>query len=1303
MDYEDSDASFGNGFQEDYLNYADSSGITSLPIQQPVIQPIAQPIVQPIVQPVAPVVAPEVQQVQPVIQQQPLTPFAPPVVEQVAQEENTGVFGLPSVQPPPVAPPVQPAAPAGPDPKAIDALTNQILGQGLTSKWTGEGFGSAEKNAADMAKILAGIGITDIKQFGKFTQTGIQTEVRPDGQGGFIDDKGNPVDPSIVKSEYQAGEAGDTTTYTAPVGTQEVFGNKVTKQAVPNTYSERQTGNFFGGTFSGKGNTGYGVQFDSQGNPIFYTQGASSNDLAQLIKDLGPIGQIALAAATGGMSLPAQLATNAGIQLLAGGNLGDIVKGTALSYLGGQAGNLISGSSGITDLLGKTGSDIAARTTQQFVGSGGKADLGQALLGNVVGSGVNSVIGELPGLDSLSATDKNLTSNLIAAVATGTPIDQAIQNALVGKASSEARSAVAEARNAAPAPQTYEEMMAGITPKMPDQPSVDTGPSNDEILKQIGYEPEPATVSQEPQNINELLAQLEPLKEKAAPGVNVAEQQAAAERIAQEQAARERAYQEQADRDAQERQAAIQKANEEAEAAQRAHDEQVAQETKAAKERQDAIDKEAAEAKQADDARAQAKAKADQEEHDAQVAKDAQAAVERQAAIDRERAQAEADQRAYDEQIAREAQEAKDTQDAIDRANAEAEKQVVPEPTPEPKTVTELLRQIQPEPVVEPVATPVVEEPVVQPVAEEPVAPPTVSQEPATIDELLRQIQPEPVAPPVAQPVAEEPVAQPVAEEPVAQPTVTEEPANISQLLRELNPYAEPTQEGRTLPQEVPQITEEPKAQELPFNVDSILQTLSEPVVSQPVELPSPDEDFAPTVTEPAQEMTVQQEPEDLDSLLAALNLSQAPDAQPSTDLSESELDSLKLMNLISAGGEDTSTTEPSTQASDSLINQAATDTLGTETQNAEEPAVEKDKAMDEIDFSQIPGDYGSSLADELTRSITDTGNASSLFSGDGGIDIADLLANSEQYPDAYASGNLDPYNNFNPEDYKDAFASGNLGENNQGYYDEITGKFVQDPLGGLLNPLGDDVGNIDPNSKWEYSQTMPGVWVSDSGDIKDLRYLPNTEKTMTGAQIMKKAGVAAGSGGKSSTSTAKAAAKPGTSPGTNNTQMLMALMAMMAMMNNKGGGGSSASSVIPALSANRSQLPYAPTGRPGAGGQNYFSPTTYTPKAAGGGLMALAGGGMSNLGGYSDGGRLLKGPGDGVSDSIPATIGGKQPARLATGEFVVPARIVSELGNGSTEAGAKKLYAMMDRVQKARRKTKNVAADTKAHKYLPA
>jgi hypothetical protein len=119
----------------------------------------------------------------------------------------------------------------------------------------------------------------------------------------------------------------------------------------------------------------------------------------------------------------------------------------------------------------------------------------------------------------------------------------------------------------------------------------------------------------------------------------------------------------------------------------------------------------------------------------------------------------------------------------------------------------------------------------------------------------------------------------------------------------------------------------------------------------------------------------------------------------------------------------------------------------------------------------------------------------------------------------------------------------------------------------------------------------------------------------------------------------------------------------------------------------------------------NYsYNPDTqeYVQQQATGGLSDA----HYNLGGYSDGGRLLRGPGDGVSDSIPATIGHKQPARLADGEFVVPARIVSELGNGSTEAGARKLYAMMDRVQAARKKTigkDRVAHNSRADKYLPA
>jgi hypothetical protein len=136
------------------------------------------------------------------------------------------------------------------------------------------------------------------------------------------------------------------------------------------------------------------------------------------------------------------------------------------------------------------------------------------------------------------------------------------------------------------------------------------------------------------------------------------------------------------------------------------------------------------------------------------------------------------------------------------------------------------------------------------------------------------------------------------------------------------------------------------------------------------------------------------------------------------------------------------------------------------------------------------------------------------------------------------------------------------------------------------------------------------------------------------------------------------------------------------------------------------------------------FNPDTYRPARgyAGGGITALAGGGdydmvvgeqpmyqtyaaggISNLGSYSDGGRMLKGPGDGMSDSIPASIANKRPARLARDEFVVPADVVSHLGNGSSDAGAKQLYAMMDRVRKARTGTKKQGKEINAGRFVPA
>jgi hypothetical protein len=133
------------------------------------------------------------------------------------------------------------------------------------------------------------------------------------------------------------------------------------------------------------------------------------------------------------------------------------------------------------------------------------------------------------------------------------------------------------------------------------------------------------------------------------------------------------------------------------------------------------------------------------------------------------------------------------------------------------------------------------------------------------------------------------------------------------------------------------------------------------------------------------------------------------------------------------------------------------------------------------------------------------------------------------------------------------------------------------------------------------------------------------------------------------------------------------------------------------------------------------FNPSTYRAAFAEGGIanlaaggydrmvgedpmyQAMASGGIANLGSYSDGGRMLRGPGDGMSDSIPASISGKRPARLADGEFVVPADVVSHLGNGSTDAGAKQLYAMMDKVRQARTGRKSQGREINPRKYMAA
>jgi len=130
---------------------------------------------------------------------------------------------------------------------------------------------------------------------------------------------------------------------------------------------------------------------------------------------------------------------------------------------------------------------------------------------------------------------------------------------------------------------------------------------------------------------------------------------------------------------------------------------------------------------------------------------------------------------------------------------------------------------------------------------------------------------------------------------------------------------------------------------------------------------------------------------------------------------------------------------------------------------------------------------------------------------------------------------------------------------------------------------------------------------------------------------------------------------------------------------------------------------------RPTPMGQLNLRPPGAQAAAAGSSLdpeMAAQGGIMhSSLGGYAAGGnpRLLKGPGDGMSDNIPATIAGKQPARLADGEFVIPADVVSHLGNGSTEAGAKRLHEMMNKIRKARTGNSKQGKQINPNKFMPA
>jgi ribosomal protein L12E/L44/L45/RPP1/RPP2 len=380
--------------------------------------------------------------------------------------------------------------------KNIDTLANQILGQKLTSQWKGQGYGSAEANAKDMATILTGIGITDIKQFGKVpvyspvqeigkTYNGQQVVNMSDEEGKTVSYIRQPT--GAYQYDYETGQEYPVTQF-VPVPAnaklesvygqydpnydtvnqvdqskiktingqlvvdtgQTSFGNKATGQAVPNTYSERQTGNAWGGTFAGDGNTGYRVQFTPDGTPIFYTTYSTSNDLAMLMQDLGPIGQIGLALATGGLSIPQQIAAQMAIQVLSGVDLDDAIKNAVVSLA-------VSNIPG-TDMMKEANKYItdlglpAALTTtlnnavQTAVVTGAKAvltgqDLSDAVVRGFTSGGlngaVNALLPNIDGFKELSNTQKKLITNAVVGTVSGKPLDQVLINTAISAANAE--------------------------------------------------------------------------------------------------------------------------------------------------------------------------------------------------------------------------------------------------------------------------------------------------------------------------------------------------------------------------------------------------------------------------------------------------------------------------------------------------------------------------------------------------------------------------------------------------------------------------------------------------------------------------------------------------------------------------------------------------------------------------------------------------------------------------------------------------------------------------------------------------
>ena len=301
-------------------------------------------------------------------------------------------------------------------------LTKQIIGQGTTGRWTGEGFGNPIENAKHMASTLMTAGIEDIKDFGKVKKTysvelGVAPEYRfdsdgpvPTGRYYFADDADGSIQFFDAKDvtfrdaydpEYGMQKAAWAT---VQLPMQEFYGNKKTQQPITQDYNGAY-GNYFSGTYAGHGRTNFGVQFAADGTPYFYTQfGGDTSSMA----DIAPI--ITILAIIPSPLQPFAAAANAIIAIDQGNTLG------ALASLAG-----IPGVSEAVGAAGLAGVAEGIKTANQVVNLVNAVESGNVagIVSSAVGmSGAGStVIGDT----GLTVSDAMKAANLVSAIASDDP------------------------------------------------------------------------------------------------------------------------------------------------------------------------------------------------------------------------------------------------------------------------------------------------------------------------------------------------------------------------------------------------------------------------------------------------------------------------------------------------------------------------------------------------------------------------------------------------------------------------------------------------------------------------------------------------------------------------------------------------------------------------------------------------------------------------------------------------------------------------------------------------------------------